>query len=133
MARCNELIRYSQECVLHFFQSMVYLERFLLSDLKEFLSAGFYGTVEDQVDLAKVSCLMPLDAPYVHSTGTQASEMRRDRIEGMEGKRSGERAIVRRVKRGAAREKLEKVRGGKEGRVPGEKIAGCCNRGDGKL
>ncbi len=58
---------------------------------------------------------MPLDAPYVHSTGTQASEMRRDRIEGMEGKRSGERAIVRRVKRGAAREKLEKVRGGEGG------------------
>lgn len=41
--------------------------------------------------------------------------MRRDRIEGMEGKRSGERAIVRRVKRGAASEKLKKVRGGGRG------------------
>lgn len=63
---------------------MVYLERFLLSDLKEFLSVGVYGSAE--VDLVKGSCLMPLDVPgFLMSTGagaTQASKMRRDIIEG---------------------------------------------------
>ncbi len=51
-----------------FLQSMVYLERFLLSDLKEFLSVGFYGSAG--VDLAKGSCLMSLDVPgFLMSTG----------------------------------------------------------------
>lgn len=65
---------------------------------------------------------------------TQASKMRRDRIEGGKEECGGRESYCQESKKGSCEgEAKDSERGeGRERKATEEKIAGCCRRGDGK-